>query len=174
MYSTPDHLRFLERQLAAQQKHGLLTNSIVRIAGRQHPSVNGKPLKLTLHAFTVLLLLAARAIESPGDFFSTEDIVKEIETRGDLLGELELSWQKPTGGEVHSAVSALRKTLAKQRLNRNLIESVPGKGYRLSTPAMNIVTDALATKKLGMLSLGSFRNRNGNEPKKNGAVFARQ
>lgn len=70
MYSKPDAIRF-QRQLGAQEKHALLSNAIARIAGHQDSTVNGKALKLSLHAFTVLLL-ETRAIESPGEYFLTE------------------------------------------------------------------------------------------------------
>lgn len=141
MNSEPDLLRFLERQLAAQAKHSLRTNAIVKLAMRQPPRVNSKPIKLGQHALIVLLLLAARAIKSPGDYFSTPEILRELARRQRLLGELELSWVNPSEAEVHSAISALRQAVAKCGLDRNLIESVHGKGYRLSTPAMNILGD---------------------------------
>ena len=108
---------------------------------RQPPRVNSKPVKLGQHARIILLLLAARAIESPGDYFKTDEILRELTRRERILGALHLSWVKPTEAQLHSAISELRQALEDCGLDRNLIESVHGKGYRLSTPAMNILGD---------------------------------
>ena len=156
MTPQPDDQRFLEQQLAAQERYNLLTNDIVKISGRQPPRVNGKPLALKTHARTVLLFLATQAIDHPGDYFSTDDIVLAIERRGRALGELKMSWNQPTPGQIFSAVSQLRSALGKNRLNENLVESVRGKGYRLSTPAMNILYDFPGGENLARLSEGPF------------------
>ena len=151
MNTEPDLVRFLERQLTAQAKHSLRTNAIVKLAMRQPPRVNSKPIKLGQHARIILLLLAARAIESPGDYFKTEEILRELTRRERILGALHLSWVKPTEAQLHSAISELRQALEDCGLDRNLIESVHGKGYRLSTPAMNILGDDSAPDNLPAL-----------------------
>lgn len=139
MTPSPDDSRYLDRQEAAQLKHDFLTNDIVKLRGRQAPRVNGRPLKLSTHGQTLLLLLAARAVKYPGDYFTAEDLVLAIERGRRILGDLRLSWDRPTPGHVYSAISNVRAALQKRKLNEALVERVTGKGYRLSTPAMNVV-----------------------------------
>ena len=154
MSPKPDARRFIERQLAALQKYDLKTNEIVQLSVRQPPRVNGKALTLKTHARTVLLFLAAHAIEHPGDYFTTPDLIFAIESRTRVLGEMRMSWSKPTAEQIYSAVCELRRALRKKKLNVELIESEIGKGYRLSTPAMNIFTDGPDGESLARLAGG--------------------
>lgn len=157
----PDDLRFIERQESAHLKHDFATNDIVRASVRQAPRVNGRPLELGTHGLTLLLLLAGRAKKAQGDFLSTEEIVQALDYERRTLGEMGISWETPTKGSVYSAVAEIRMMLLKSGLNGNLIELVSGKGYRLSTPAMNIIIDAPGADGLGRLTLKPFDGGNG-------------
>lgn len=159
-----DSARYLARQEAAQQKHGYLTNDIVNISWHQPPRVNGRPLKLSTHGLTALLLLAERAVEFPGDYVPTEDIILAIEKGKRLLGNLKMSWNNPTPNQVHAAVNNVRRAIRKTGLNPDLVESVQGKGYRLSTPAMNIVINVPGAESLAALSLNTFVRKDRDEP----------
>ena len=156
-----DNARFLARQEAAQLKHDYLTNDIVNIHWHQPLRVNGRPLKLSSHGRTLLLLLAARATEFPGDCMPTEDIIAALVRGKRLLGDLRMSWNNPTHAQVHSAVRDVRLALEKNKLNTALVELVSGKGYRLSTPAMNVVINVPGTENLASLSLDTFVKREG-------------
>jgi DNA-binding response OmpR family regulator len=158
----PDDLRFIERLEVAQLKHDFATNDIVRASLRQAPRVNGRPLDLGTHGLTLLLLLAARAKRIQGDFLSTEEIVLALEHERRTLGAMRMSWETPTKASVYSAVTEIRAALEKNGLNGNLIELVTGKGYRLSTPAMNIIIDAPGSDGLGELTWKSLDGGNGN------------
>lgn len=167
--------RFLERQLGSFEKFRFRTNDILSLAWHQPTRVNGKSITLGSHAFSVLLLLAARAIESPGDFFETDAIVGAIQRNRRLLGEFHLSWDSPTASQVHTAVYDLRRALRNKGLTPSLIESARprSRGYRLSLPAMNIITDPRSAANIDRLALDPFAG-NGTALLAPAGIFSRQ
>lgn len=132
-------------------KHGYLTNALVKIRGRQAPRVDGRPLKLSGHGHALVLLLAARAVAFPGDYFTSDELVLALERGQRVLGGLELSWARPTPANLYTAVKDARHALTRWKLSKSLIEHVLGKGYRLSTPAMNVVIDVPGAELLAKL-----------------------
>jgi DNA-binding winged helix-turn-helix (wHTH) protein len=163
MTSSAQFQRFLERQLASFEKFHFRTNDILSLAWHQPVRVNGKQLKLGTRAFTVLLLLAARAVKSPGDFFETDALVGAIERKARILGDLHLSWDRPSPPQVHAAVCDLRRVLRRKRLTVSLIESARWRsgGYRLSIPPMNIITDDGGAENLSRLAFTPLTGGNG-------------
>jgi hypothetical protein len=131
----------IKREEAALAKHGFATNDLVRIPGRHLAKINGRFVKLGDHAFTVLVLLAEQAIKSTGEYVSTEALIVAIKRGYRRLGALEMSWVEPTGEGVHRAVCQIRVALKKAGLDDSLLELVRGQGYRLNTPAFNILID---------------------------------
>jgi len=136
--SREEYIKRLETALMA---HYFVTNDVVRIPACHQAVINGKPVKLGAHAFTVLVLLAEMAINSPGDFASTEALIRAIKCAQRRLGALKISWLEPTDDDIFKAVSEIRLKLDKAGLDESLIESERGYGYRLSTPGFNILID---------------------------------
>ncbi len=126
-------------QLGLIGKRRLQTNDIVEISGRM-VRINADPLLgLKTHDLAVLLVLAQ---ESPsGSPLTAKEIVSHIEAK--VLPE-GLSWIDPQPEQVHAAVWRLRNALAS---NADLIESVQGLGYRLSTPHVNVTITGAHEKK---------------------------
>jgi hypothetical protein len=157
MHHPREFLRLLQQQLAALEKYRFLTNSILMLHWHQPSSVNNEPLDIGTRAFTMLLLLAGRALESPGDYLESNAIVEAVERRARLLGDLGLSWHQPTQQQVHSAMSELRLAFRSEAAGHAFIESAPrqGKGYRLSTPNVNIIPDEPTSACLRSLALRS-------------------
>jgi DNA-binding winged helix-turn-helix (wHTH) protein len=132
--------QFLHEE-ATLSKLGFVTNDLVRIAGRRLAKVNGKDVKLGDHAFTVLVLLAEHGIKSPGGYVSMDGLLLAIGNSKRRLGELGMSWVEPTPAAVYRAVCQLRSALTAVGLDESVIDSGRGLGYRLNTPATNILID---------------------------------
>ncbi len=154
--------RFILRQLSAFSKHGIRSNAILQLAGHQPPRFNGRELKLSRAALTLLFFLAGWAEERPGDFISSATILNSIARRHRVLGELEMSWSATTTTTVYSAISDLRAAISSRQLDENIIEAIPHVGYRLAIPAINILADPAAEHILARLALGRF-DRGGGE-----------
>jgi len=131
----------LKQNEAALAQFRFLANDLVLLCGRHAVRVNATPLKLGSHAFTMLVLLAERALTPSGELFATEDVISTLERSRRRLGALGLSWGNPTDLSIFKAVCALRAALTRAGLNPRLVESVRGQGYRLNTPAMNVLVD---------------------------------
>ncbi len=159
-----DDTRFIERMEMAHMKHHFRTNDVVRVTGLQSPRVNGKALDLSTHGLTLFLLLAERAKAAEGDFVSSDDIIKALQAGQRVLGHMKMSWDSPSKAAIYTAVSDLRRVLRKSRLNENLIELANGKGYRLSTPAMNIIIDVPGAGELARLTMRPFDGDSDDEP----------
>jgi DNA-binding winged helix-turn-helix (wHTH) protein len=133
-----ERIKHLEAEFA---NHGFRTNDVVRIAGRLQARVNGRYIKVDSHAFALLILLAERATAVPGEYFATEGLINAIMACQARLGKLGLSWVAPDASGIHKAVCRLRAALSKAGLDESLIEHVRVQGYRLSTPAQNVMID---------------------------------
>lgn len=139
--STPgkeERIKHLETELA---NHRFRTNDVVRIAGRHQARVNGRFIKVDSHAFVMLLLLAKLATADPGEYFTTDALIEAIRASQGRLGLLGLSWVEPDASGIHKAICQLRTALKRAGLDESLVEHVRVQGYRLSTPAQNIVID---------------------------------
>ena len=133
------------------------TNDIVEIRGclgiedSRELKVNGRPpLSLDTLQHTILLILAnfaryvALRAQAPGKhapaFLSVKSIVAIIDELTGTEGSLAGRWPGLTFVDVYRSVSELRGFLFKAHGNPNLLESGPrGAGYRVSTPAANLI-----------------------------------
>ena len=147
----------IKREEAALTKHDFVTNDLVRIPGRHLAKINGRFVKLGDHAFTVLVLLAEQAMKPSGEYVSTEALILAIKNGGRRLGALRMSWVEPTAEGVHKAVCQIRVALKKAGLDDSILELVRGQGYRLNTPAFNILIDpALGISSVSGEDAGTF------------------
>lgn len=139
--SLPNSLNdeFIERQLAAHFKHRFRSNAIVQLDERRVIRVNGVTLcNLKAQDFIVMRILALHALAQPGAPISVPEIIAIIDAESVARNSLSLSMVDASDKIIHDAVYRLRHALKDVSLNTALIERIPGKGYRLSTPAMNI------------------------------------
>ena len=140
--SLPDSLiaALIELQLAAHFKHRFRSNDIVQIDERGGIRVNGATLcGLKAQDFIVLRILALHAHAHPGDPISVPEIIAAVRADSLAPNSLGLSWVDPHDKVIHDAVYRLRQALKNVGLNIALIERISRKGYRLSTPATNIL-----------------------------------
>lgn len=130
----------LELQLAALTKNRFKTNSIVQIDEHIGVRINGTPVPgLRTQDFTILCFLARHALAFPGAPLSVDEIIRSLGEELPRLAPLGMSWVDPHAKAIHRATHRLRLALKKQLQDPALVESVDGrKGYRLSTPAMNV------------------------------------
>ena len=125
-------LRAMFDEREADWAAGFKTNDLVWIHGRTL-FVNGVgPITLDQKESVLLRILAGLSRSSSAGhrgFVQTETILDVIEKN------FPKEWSMPCSREVHKVVSSLRGKLHAKHLNKFLIESSSGAGYRLSTPA---------------------------------------
>lgn len=127
---------------AALAEHPYATNDIVRIGLTAPPMVSSRALtKVSAHGWAFFYVLAVGAIEAPGAYIPTSSILSRIVAIDPLLSKLGKSWLNPTEDQVYSAVLNIRQTLKQKKLNHDLVQRFKQHGYRLSTPALNIIID---------------------------------
>ena len=130
---------FIERQLAAHFKYDFRSNAIVQIDDRRGVQINGRTLSgLKSQDFIVLRILARHALAFPGTPIAVEEIIDALGGGTRRLNTHGMSWGGPTDKAVHDSTYRIRRALEKAGQNSELIETISRKGYRLSTPAMNI------------------------------------
>jgi len=153
-------MSLLRRHLLEQMRQeDLLTSDIVEIRGRlgtedsRELKINGwPPLKLGRREHLVLTVLAQFAryrAQAPqtgrrhlSGFLPVSIIVGVIDQLTGDGGPLSGLWPTPMELDVHRCVGKLRGRLQAASLNPLLIESGQrGAGYRLSTPAGNVVVE---------------------------------
>jgi DNA-binding winged helix-turn-helix (wHTH) protein len=124
----------LATQLALLAKHQLRTNDIVEISlSRRLVRVNTVRLRgLRTHDIAVLLVLAYSA--KTGIPLNAKEVVERVDSLPSGF-----RWTEPHPEQIYPAVSRLRAALAAERLNVDLIETMSGVGYRLSTPYTNVI-----------------------------------
>ena len=139
--SLPNSLNaeFIDRQVAAQQKHDFRSNAIVQIDDHIGVQINGRSLSsLKSQDLSVLRILARHALTYPGAPMAVADIIEALGGGSHKLNAHGMNWAGPTDKAVHDSTYRIRRALKKAGLNSALIERISRKGYRLSTPAMNI------------------------------------
>jgi DNA-binding winged helix-turn-helix (wHTH) protein len=137
-----DNEAYIKIREAALDRHDFATNDIVVIAGRGAARVNSRHVRLSAHAFVILVLLVEFAIKCPGKYITTEGLIIAIKSANRRLGTLGMSWVEPLPSGVHRAIYQLRAALTRAGLdNESLIELTRAQGYRLNTPAINLVID---------------------------------
>ena len=150
----------IERQRAAISKYQLRTNDLVMIGGHMRVQINGTPLiRLKRHELTVLLILAAYAINSPGAPLGTKAILLAIERGNSWLASQGMSWSGATEQAVYQSIWRLREILRQKNLNEALIELLPNLGYRLSTPALNIEIELIGSENLARAAVNALENK---------------
>jgi DNA-binding response OmpR family regulator len=83
-----------------------------------------RPIELTRKEFSILEYLLRR----PGEVISQEDLIEHV------WGEL----ANPFTGSVRVHISSIRRKLGDEAENPRYIETIPGEGYRLVGPSMEL------------------------------------
>ncbi|HEV7403696.1 MAG TPA: helix-turn-helix domain-containing protein [Chthoniobacteraceae bacterium] len=136
-HASPSPRQLLDLQAAEIARWRFCTNDLVRVyLARRLLIVNAKRLAgLKTQDLIVFHVLAEEAARPHGLPLATVELVARIEAGAK---QREFGWLAVTPELVHKAVSRLRHALGHAGLNPKLIESMPGLGYRLSTPALNV------------------------------------
>jgi hypothetical protein len=144
-----------QQSIQEMRAQGYKTNDIVEIpvnilealqASEIH--VNGVAVDLEARETLLMFVLARQAkrlgrsqeVNSPSTakFLSVSSIIEEIDRLKEEAGLGDM-WQNAIDTDVHKAISSLRSKLEIAGLSRSLIEGKRRNGYRLSTPAWNIM-----------------------------------